>query len=207
MQGSTPQQLPSLSPSRGKCNYGTTTEAGKRPVRDRCPRTPPAQPGLRGTALPRQAGKEAENRFLFFHRVLGIYRPDRSGSFHPGHPERTGPRASLHTQPGAFLGWVNLPCARCGAGPGAGAGRGTELRDGRGFSPLGRGCALARQGQDQCKSILLMTLPVTKVMESRLEIGHSSLPCLQLIELISHPGQLSPAQALVASSSAQPELR
>lgn len=30
-------------------------------------------------------------------------------------------------------------------------------------------------------------------MESGLEIGRSSLPCPQLIGLISHPGQLSPA--------------
>lgn len=124
----------------------------KRPVQDRCPRTPPAQPGPRGTALPLKTGKEAENRFLFFHRVLGIYRPGRSGSFHPGHLERTGPRASP-AQPGAFLGWVNLPCARFWSG--SGVGRGAELREKRGFSPLGRGCALARQGQDQCKSILI----------------------------------------------------
>lgn len=44
-------------------------------------------------------------------------------------------------------------------------------------------------------------------MEPGLEIGRSSLPCLQLIGLISHSGQLSPARALVASSSVQPELR
>lgn len=56
---------------------------------------PSAQPGPGGTALPCKAGKESENRFLFFHRVLGIYRQGRSGSFHPGHPARTEPRASL----------------------------------------------------------------------------------------------------------------
>lgn len=42
-----------------------------------------------------------------------------------------------------------------------------------------------------------MMLPVTKVMEPGLEIGRSSLPCLQLIGFISHPGQLGPAEALV----------
>lgn len=37
-------------------------------------------------------------------------------------------RAFLHTQPGAFLGWVNLPGARHRAGPEAGRGAGPRER-------------------------------------------------------------------------------
>lgn len=40
----------------------------------------------------------------------------------------------LHVQPGAFLGWVNLPCARHWAR--AGVGRGAELRERRGVQPF-----------------------------------------------------------------------
>ena len=59
----------------------------------------------------------------------------------------------LQVQPGAFLGWANLPCARHWAGPGweEGQSRGR----GGGCSLSGRGYALAQQGRDQCKSILI----------------------------------------------------
>lgn len=92
--GLTPTSCPHCHSGGGNAIMGDYNRSGKRPVWERCPHTPPAQPGPWGAALPHKAGKEAENRFLFFHHVPNIYRPGRSGSFHPGHPERTGPRAS-----------------------------------------------------------------------------------------------------------------
>lgn len=53
----------------------------------------------------------------------------------------------LPVQPAAFLGWVKRPVVgmtlRAWVGTAAAVG------------PLGTGCALAQQGQDQCKSILI----------------------------------------------------
>lgn len=85
---------------------------------------PTSPAGLRGTALPRKAGKESENRFLFFHRVPSIYRPGHSGSFHPGHRERTGPRAAL--RPTWSISRLGQPaCERC---PEAGSARSSGER-------------------------------------------------------------------------------
>ena len=172
---------------------------------DRGTRTPPAQPAYGERPSLAKAGKESENRFLFFHRVPSIYRPGRSGSFHPGHPERTGPRASLRPtwsisrlgQPACKrrldwrLGWARS------SGDGRGGAEGQERRTAlqAGAEPW------HSQGRIDANQYEWMTPPVTEVMEPGLEIGRSSLPRLQLIGLISHPGQLSPAWALVASSS------
>lgn len=112
-------------------NYGITVEAGEGQCRTDVPT--PHQHGPPGTALPPKAGKEAENRFLFFHRVPSIYRPGRSGSFHPGHPERTGPRAS--PGPTWSVSRLGQPTLRKALGW-AWVGRGTEPREGRRVQPF-----------------------------------------------------------------------
>lgn len=116
-------------------NYGTSMGGGRR---GRGRPAPTIQPSPQGTALPRKPGKESENRLLFFHRVLDIYRPGRSGSFHPGHPERNGPRASPH--PTWSISRLSRPalCWVLGswAGPGAPVGRAAELREQNGMQPF-----------------------------------------------------------------------
>lgn len=64
-QGSTPPQLPSLSPSRGKCNYGTTTAAGKGQCGTDVPA--PHQPSLAFGEQPSLAklGKRQKIEFCF----------------------------------------------------------------------------------------------------------------------------------------------
>lgn len=137
----------------GICAAGGRRREGERAgVGQRRPH-PTSPAGPRGTALPRKAGKESENRFLFFHRVPSIYRPGRSGSFHPGHPERTGPRASL--RPTWGISRLGRPaCERrleAGLGPEPGRGTGPELRDRKGAQPSGQmpGPGAARAGSMQ----------------------------------------------------------
>lgn len=89
--------------------------------------------------------------------MLDIYRPGRSGSFHPGHPERNGPRASPH--PTWSISRLSRPalCKVLGswAGPGARVGRAAELREQNGMQPFRRRLRPGRGGWDQCKSILI----------------------------------------------------
>lgn len=137
-------QLSSLSPCGRKCHPGSLQnprgwQQERAGMGQMYPR-PPSPAGLRGVARPRQAGKESENRFLFFHRVPSIYRPGRSGSFHPGHPERTGPRAFL--RPTWSISRLGQPawerCLEAGLGQPGARGRGAEPRERNGTQPFGQ---------------------------------------------------------------------
>lgn len=95
----------------------------------------PHQPGPRGAALPRKAGEKAENRFCF-STVCRVFIDQAAAGVSIRVTQTELDRELLHAQPGAFLGWVNLPGARHRAGPGVG--RGAGLSERRRVQPFGQ---------------------------------------------------------------------
>lgn len=164
----------------------------------------PSRPTGNGPPSPR-LGKSRKIDFCF-STVCRVFIDQAAAGVSIRVTRRELDQELLCAQPGAFLGWVNLPVKDAWTGGWAGPGaRGTGWGGAEGQE---RRTALQAgaepwhsQGRIDANQYEWMTLPVTEVMEPGLEIGRSSLPRLQLIGLISHPGQLSPAWALVASSS------
>lgn len=119
--------------------------------------TPPTQPAYREKPSLARLGKSRKIDFCF-STVCWVFIDQAAAGVSIRVTRRELDQELLQTQPAAFLGWVKLPCLRpqqAGVGLGAWVGREAELRERKGCSPLGRGCLLTRQGQDQCKSILI----------------------------------------------------
>lgn len=81
---------------------------------DRRPHTPPALALRDQPPLPRP-GKRRKIDFCF-STVCRVFIDQAAAGVSIRVTRRELDQELLHVQPGAFLGWVNLPCARCWAG-------------------------------------------------------------------------------------------
>lgn len=72
---------------------------------------PPTSSPAHRTALPRKAGKSQKIDFCF-STVCWIFI-DKAAAGASIRVTRREMDQATPTQPGAFLGWVDLPCARC----------------------------------------------------------------------------------------------
>lgn len=86
-----------------------------------------------------KAGEKAENRFCF-STVCRVFIDQAAAGVSIRVTRRELDRELLHAQPGAFLGWVNLPrcLARGWAWAGPGLGRGAGRRERRRVQPFGQ---------------------------------------------------------------------
>lgn len=113
-----------------------TAGSRQRPLGDGCPRTPLAQPAYGERPSLAKLGKSRKIDFCF-STVCRVFIDQAAAGVSIRVIRRELDQELLYAQPGAFLGWVNLPVndARRPGRPGA-RGRGAEQRERSGMPPF-----------------------------------------------------------------------